>query len=75
MYQNRRYTPEEITRMMHELLDDGWTFRYRISGPLTGWWFKPGDRRFGYRRGDPKPFTLALISAWEFRQYVLGETA
>ena len=66
---NSTYSPEQINQMWQELKADGWEFDCWDSR-MRGWWIKRSDRRFSYRRGDPKHFTLATINAYEFKQYV-----
>ena len=64
----RTYTIDQITEMMKDLMADGYRFDYWTDH--KGWFIKRGDRQFGIRLGDPKHFNLAIVAAYEYRQYV-----
>lgn len=67
------YTIEDIQKIVRVLKSEGWVFDCWDSR-MFGWFFIPGERGYiGQRRGDPKPFNIAAISAWEIRQYIRGE--
>jgi len=64
------YTTEEINQMWQTLKAEGWEFDLWSPRGFKGWWLKRGDTRLAHRRGDPKPFNLAVLAAWELRAYV-----
>ena len=64
----QNYTIDQITEMVQELTAAG--YRYDWWTLSKGWWIKAGDPRFGIRLGDPKPFNMAVIAAYNYRQYV-----
>ena len=65
-----RYTIDQITKMMQDLMAEGYLFDYWTIS--KGWWIKSDGGRFGIRLGDPKDFNLAIIAAYEYRQYIGG---
>ena len=69
------YTPEQINEISSALLRAGYRMAsHGNDGYAKGWVIIPGHPRYGVRLGDPKPLPMAVISAYEYRQYISGYT-